>query len=120
MKKKISILPAREVELEFTDGTILKASFNMTAVAYMQEALFGYTEKIDMTEFGAIVLYGAIHVNHEEYTIEDAKALARGMAPASLNEIINEYTDSLGNIGSGELGDIQKKTMMDMLMKLAK
>lgn len=120
MKKKISILPASELDLEFTDGTVLKASFNMAAVAYMQEALFEYTEKIDMTEFGAIVLYGAIKVNHDEYTIEDAKVLAKGMAPVSLNEIISEYTNSLGSIELGELGEVQKKTMMDMLIKLAR
>lgn len=120
MAKKISILPANEIELEFSDGVVLKATFNMLAVTYMQEVLNAWeNEKITMLEFGSIILYGAIKANHQEYTLEEARKLAILIAPIKMQEIISEYMESMGELSTGALGEAQKKTLMNMLLKLA-
>lgn len=120
--RKIAVSPANEVEILFNDKTFT-ATFNMKAVCYMQEELIKRNKdltEIPMEEFGAIVLYSGIKVNHEDYTMEEARALVFAIRPADLNEIISDYLDSSG-LADKELNEtVAKKVIAQMLVGLAK
>lgn len=120
--KKIAVAPANEVEIVFNDRSFI-ATFNMRAVCYMQEELIKLNQsvtEIPTEEFGAIVLYSGIKVNHTDYTIEEAKALAMSIRPADLNEIITDYLDSSGSMDKEMEDAITKKVIAQMLVGLAK
>lgn len=89
----------------------------------MQEELIKLNQsvtEIPIEEFGAIVLYSGIKVNHTDYTIEEAKALAMSIRPADLNEIITDYLDSTGSMDKEMEDAITKKVIAQMLVGLAK
>ena len=117
--KTINVLPVEELEIKFKDGKTYKASFNMLAVGYMQQALLSKdVEEISVPEFGAVVLYGTIKANDAGFTLDEARALALAMRPADLNDIIQEYMDSMG--ADNELAkESQKKVIAQMLTKMA-
>ena len=111
-KNEIAVAPANEVEIVFNDRSFI-ATFNMRAVCYMQEELIKLNQsvtEIPIEEFGAIVLYSGIKVNHTDYTIEEAKALAMSIRPADLNEIITDYLDSSGSMDKEMEDAITKKS----------
>ena len=120
--RKIAVAPANEVEIQFSDKSFV-ATFNMKAICYMQEELIRLNkdmEEIPIVEFGAIVLYAGIKANQEDYTMEEARALALAIRPADLNDIISDYLDSAGVVDK-ELDDaIAKKVIAQMLVGLAK
>lgn len=119
MARKITALPAEEIVIEFNDKE-LKATFNMLAVGYMQEKLMEPgSKKISMVEFGSLVLYGGIKVNHEDFTIEEARALALSIRPSDLNGIIEAYTEASGS-DNEILDEAKKKMMVQMLTGLVK
>lgn len=117
--KTINVLPVEELEIKFKDGKTYKASFNMLAVGHMQQALLSKdVEDISVMEFGAVVLYGTIKANEPDFTLDEARALALAMRPADLNDIIQEYMDSMG--ADNELvKESQKKVIAQMLIKMA-
>ena len=117
--KTINVLPVEELEIKFKDGKTYKASFNMLAVGYMQQALLSKNvEEISVLEFGAVVLYGTIKANEPDFTLDEARALVLAMRPADLNDIIREYMDSMG--ADNELAkESQKKVIAQMLTKMA-
>jgi len=119
MARKITALPADEIIIDFNDRE-LKATFNMLAVGYMQEKLMKPgKEKLSIVEFGSLVLYGGIKANHEDFTIEEARALALSIRPTDLNEIIGAYMESAGT-DSEIMDEAKKKIMMQMLTRLVK
>ena len=59
-------------------------------------------------------------MNHTDYTIEEAKALAMSIRPADLNEIITDYLDSSGSMDKEMEDAITKKVIAQMLVGLAK
>lgn len=117
--KTINVLPVEELEIKFKDGKTYKASFNMLAVGHMQQAILSKdVEEISVMEFGAVVLYGTIKANEPDFTLDEARALALAMRPADLNDIIQEYMDSMG--ADNELvKESQKKVIAQMLIKMA-
>lgn len=119
MAKKITALPADEIIIDFNDREF-KATFNMLAVGYMQEKLMKPgKEKLSIMEFGSLVLYGGIKANHEDFTIEEARALALSIRPTDLNEIIEAYMESAGT-NSEIMDEAKKKIMMQMLTGLVR
>ncbi len=119
MAKKITALPADEIIIDFKDREF-KATFNMLAVGYMQEKLMKPgKEKLSIVEFGSLVLYGGIKANHEDFTIEEARALALSIRPTDLNEIIEAYMESAGT-NSEIMDEAKKKMMIQMLTGLVR
>lgn len=118
MAKKITALPAEEIIIKFNDNE-LKATFNMLAVGYMQHELTKKRKKkLTMVDLGVLILYSGIRVNQPDFTLEEARALALTINPASLNEIIEACMESAGT--ENELiTEAQKKNMMQMLTNIA-
>ena len=115
--KKICVKEANEVEIQFRDKTFV-ATFNMRAVMFMQEELNKIgLERISFVHFAAIVLYAGIRANNEDYTMDEAKALAMTISPADLNSIVEEYVQSVNGVSVAENEEQLKKVIAQMLGK---
>lgn len=112
--RKICVQPANEVEIQFSDR-VYTATFNMEAVMYMQEELQETgLDKISYQHFAAIILYSGIKVNHKEFNMREAVALAMSMRPSDVSEIVNEYTQSINGISVDENEQQLKKVIAQM------
>ncbi len=119
--KTIQVMPAEEIKIQFTDGKEYTASFNMLAVAHMQQAMMSEnTDSVSVLEFGALVLYGTIRANDDTFTLDEAKALALAMRPTDLNGIIQTYTESMGAADNSAVKEAQKKVIAQMLLKMSR
>ena len=95
--KTINVAPIDEIEIKLKDKTYI-CSFNMLAMAYMQEELVKLDiewTKITQSTICQMVLYGGIKANHEEFTFADAGVLVRALGPSSFNDIMNIYQNSI-------------------------
>ena len=62
--KTINVLPVEELEIKFKDGKTYKASFNMLAVGYMQQALLSKNvEEIEPDEWDLEMIEHAKKIN---------------------------------------------------------
>lgn len=121
--KTIKVKPVESIAIELNDKTYT-CTFNMLAMAYMQEALASLGEmKIDEVSparFASMVLYAGIRANDESITMEEANALAIQMGPANYGYIVDLYMksmiDSMNEKDSKEL----KKTMAQILSSVPK
>lgn len=115
MRKTICIEDANEIEICFNDKKYL-ATFNMVSVKYMQEELkkCGVTN-LPYEHFAALALYSGIKVNHPDFTVEEAIALAITMRPADMSVIINEYTQSINGVSVQENEEQLKKVIAQIL-----
>lgn len=118
MKKVLQVKEANELELCFTDKT-LTARFDMRAVSIMQDELRKIREirRMPFERIAAIILYSGIKVNHEEFTMDEAVALALTIRPCDLNEIVKDYVESIQ--GTWDPNEEVKKTIAQILPGIA-
>lgn len=115
MKRTICVEEANEVEIVFKDRTYL-ATFNMVSVKYMQEEIQKCGLKnLPYEHFAALALYSGIKVNHPDFTVEEANALALTMRPSDMALIINEYTHSINGASVQENEEELKKVIAQIL-----
>ena len=116
--KKICVKEANQVEIQFLDRTFL-ATFNMKAVMFMQEELNKIgLKQISFVQFAAVVLYAGIKANDDDYTMEEANALALTISPADLNSIVEEYVESVNGVSLAENEEQLKKVVAQILGKV--
>lgn len=121
--KKITALPANEICIQFKDTEYI-ATFNMTAIGLMQENLAEMQSlkinEIPQEKLAALIMYSGIKVNHEQFTMDEANALALTMRPADIEMIISEYTDSVGIESDSTGEEFSKKIIAQILTNMAK
>lgn len=115
MKKTICVEEANEIDIVFKDRTYT-ATFNMKSVLYMQNeiAKTGLTS-LSYEHFMALALYSGIKVNHPDFTMEEANALALTVRPVDLFSIINEYVKSSQGIEISEKDENLKNLLAQIL-----
>lgn len=96
--KTINVKPIEEIEIQFADGKSFICSFNMLAMAYMQEEL----TKLDMNYndipnnvMVPLLLYAGIKSNHDEFTMAEARELVKSLSLEYYKTIIGAYRNSL-------------------------
>lgn len=122
MRKKYSVKPVTEIELEFPDRTLL-LRFDMAAVFHANDldgGLMGLLKSDQATDICAKIIYMGACEQEKGFSIEDARAIVAMMDIQTLESIMNDFAESLGADIRGELGEMQKKTMLEILEKLAK
>lgn len=116
--KSINVKPIEEIEFNFPSGEKYLCSFNMKAMAYMQESistLDGRLDEISTNHLVALMLYSGIKANDESFTIEDANALSMSLDPSCYGEIIESYENSmLSNMSEKDKNQL-KKAMIQYL-----
>ena len=115
MKRTICVQEANEVDIVFQDRTYT-ATFNMRSVLYLQDELskIGVAE-IPYEHFAALALYAGIKVNHPDYTLEEANALALTRRPYDLQEIMGEYSKAANGIDLKAQDERTKKMIAQIL-----
>ncbi len=115
MKKTICVQEANEVDIAFNDRTYT-ATFNMKSVLYMQQELSRHRlENLPYEHFAALVLYSGIKVNTPDYTMDEAAALALTIRPFDLQEIVEEYVQSMDGVSMIEKDEQAKKVLAQIL-----
>ena len=118
MKRRIICAQeANEVEIQFRDKSYV-ATFNMKSVRYLQEELdHAKGETISYEHFAAMALYSGIKVNHPDIAREEANALILTMRPADVNDIVDEYTQSVNGGSVKQNQEELKKVIAQILGK---
>lgn len=118
--KKIMISEAETLEIEFKDKVKKKLIFNMKAVALFQNALAESKKKLgEIREQNllAYILYAGINAaqDDEEFSMEQANALAYIMNPSSGSQVIEVFIDSIREGMTEEQLQMQKKILAQFL-----
>lgn len=110
--KTINVKPIEEINLQFTDGTAYTCSFNMLAMAYMQEEVtklpYESYDKIPTNVMLPIIIYCGIKANHEDFTYEEAVELTKMLSLEHYKTIIGTYKNSM--IPSDEKSEKKTRT----------
>lgn len=109
--KTIKVKPIEEIEFVFNDKKVM-CSFNMLAMAHMQEAISKLDCRLDelSTErLISLMLYSGIKAKDDTFTIEEANALAMQLDPGCYVEIIDSYEKAVtGNMKDSERENLKK------------
>lgn len=120
----INVKQVPEVCIKLKDKSYI-CSFNMLAMANMQEA-FGTFEgdenlaNISPAHMCALVLYAGIKANEENFTMEEAKALAMQIGPGAYGEIIGMFNEAVTDSMNEKDKKILKKMIAQKISALKK
>ena len=97
----VNVKPVSEILIKLTDKAY-KCSFNMIAMANMQEALGTlegeeHISNISPAHMCAFVLYAGIKANDDSFTMDEAKALAMSMGPGSYGEVLGMFNEAVSD-----------------------
>lgn len=95
--KTIKVKPIEAIKIELEDREYI-CSFNMLAMAYMQEEIgkmSGNIQDISPARFSSLILYSGIKSTDESFTMDEAVALTVQMDPTCYSEIMDEYTNAI-------------------------
>ena len=95
----IDVKPVPEVCIRLKDKKYI-CSFNMLAMANMQEALGTFEGEENLANISpahmcALVLYAGIKANDDTFSMPEAKALAMQIGPASYGELIGMFNEAI-------------------------
>lgn len=120
----INVKPVPEIKIKLKDREYI-CSFNMIAMANMQEAL-GTLEgdenlaNISPAHMCAFVLYSGIKANNENFTMEEAKALAMQIGPGSYGEIIGMFNEAVSDSMNEKDKNFLKKMLAQKMFGFVK
>ena len=116
MAKKMVCKSAPEIEISIDGGDAILLRFDVQCLAELQEIKGGIKAlfKMPIGEQAANLVYAAGKNHNENFTLEDARQMVCCMDIASVQEIINTFSESTGS--STELNsDYAKKLIAQML-----
>ena len=121
--KRVLISEAEEFEIQFQDGVTKKMVFNMNALRLFQNAMADSGK--DISEIRdqnllSFILYAGINAasEKEEFSMEEANALAYIMSPSSGSEITNAFIENIEKGLNPEQRMIQKKLIAQMISRI--
>lgn len=120
----VNVKPVPEVLIKLKDKSY-KCSFNMIAMANIQEALGTLEGEEHITNISpahmcALVLYAGIKANDDSFTMPEAKALAMQMGPGSYGEIIGMFNDAVSESMNEKDKAVLKKMLAQKIYGSAK
>lgn len=122
-RKVISVKPVTELELQFEDGKSLCVVFDTEAFMNLSEldgGLTGFSSEKSLPEQCAKIIYAGAKSRNKNFTLEDSRALVSNMDIASITDVINEFSESVGMTKNGVQGELQKKLMEQFIQTIAK
>jgi hypothetical protein len=108
MKRKFAVIPIETLALEFPDGTVKEAVFNVESLIYLTEE-FGDLSRLvedEMTkpyELAAKILYSGMKVMDGGVTMEEAQAIVVSGGVRLMAEIMDMFQENLGEVDGEEL-----------------
>lgn len=121
--KRVLISEAEEFEIQFKDGVTKKMVFNMNALRLFQNAMADSgkaIEEIRDQNLLSFILYAGINAasEKEEFSMEEANALAYIMSPSSGSEITNAFIENIEKGLNPEQRMFQKKLIAQMISRI--
>lgn len=116
MAKKMVCKSAPEIEISIDGGDSVLLRFDVQCLAELQEVEGGIKElfKMSIPDQAALLVYAAAKNHNENFSLEDARKMVSCMDIASVQEIINTFSESTGT--STELNsEYAKKLIAQML-----
>lgn len=118
--KTIKVRPVEKIKIELEDEEYI-VSFNMLSMAYVQEEITKLGDiqlnQISPARMAAIILYAGIKPEREDFTMDEAVALAINMGPGNYTEIMKEYNDATFDSLDPENKNIVKKMVAQLLVQ---
>ena len=118
MAKKMICKSAPEIELCIDGGESKLLRFDVQCLAELQEIEGGIKAlfKMPIPEQAATLVYAAGKNHNDNFTLEESRKMISCMDIASVQEIINTFSESTGS-NSEVASDYAKKLLAQMLMK---
>lgn len=111
--RTINVKPVESILIKLKDKDFV-CTFNMLAMAHMQEAINKLDCRLDEiapAHMTALVLYSGIKVNEPDFTMEEANALAMQMDVSCYGEIMGAYNEVMfDSMGDEEKAALKKMT----------
>ena len=116
MAKKMVCKSAPEIELSIDGGESKLLRFDVQCLAELQEIEGGIKAlfKMPVPEQAAMLVYAAGKNHNDNFTLEESRRMISCMDIASVQEIINTFSESTGTT-SGVSDDLAKKILAQML-----
>lgn len=116
MAKKMICKSAPEIELSIDGGESKLLRFDVQCLAELQEMKGGIKAlfKMSIPEQAAVLVYAAGKNHNDNFTLEEARKMVSCMDIASVQEIINTFSESTGST-SEVSSDMAKKILAQML-----
>lgn len=117
----INVKPVPELLIKLSDREYM-CSFNMLAMANMQEAIGTLTDgeniaNISPAHMCAMVLYAGIKANDESFTMDEGKTLAMKIGPGAYGEIIGMFNQAVSDSLNEKDSRMLKKMMAQNILK---
>lgn len=117
MAKKMVCKTAPEIEICIEGGAEKLLRFDVQCLAELQEIKGGMKAlfKMNVPEQAAQLVYAAGKNHNDNFTLEEARRMISCMDIASVQEIINTFSESVGS--SAASNEYAKKALAQMLAK---
>ena len=118
MAKKMICKSAPEIEICIDGGDAKLLRFDVQCLAEIQEAGGGLQELFakSIPEQAALLVYAAGKNHNENFDLEEARKMVACMDIASVQEIINTFSESTGTANT-ELSEAYVKKMLAQMLK---
>lgn len=121
--KTINVMPVESIRIKLKDREYI-CTFNMLSMAYMQECLANLKDvrldEISPARMASFILYSGIKPNRDEFTLDEAEALAMSMGPSNYSDIIGEFNNLMYDSANEKDKDSIKKQIAQTLYNARK
>lgn len=120
MRKVMACKAAPEIEISIDGGASVLLRFDISAISVLQEmegGIAGIFSK-SFPEMAACLVYAGGANNNSNFTLEDARRLVSCMSVANINDIVLEFSESLGIEQNEAQKEISKNLMAQFLRTL--
>ncbi len=116
-RKKINCAPVTEIELITAEGETTLLRFDILMLQELQTEAGSLTEamKKGIGELAALILYAGAKNQDESMTLEKARKMIVCMSPKDAEEIVFEFSESMGVMVKEEQMELAKKMMAQFL-----
>lgn len=121
-RKVINCAPVTEIEIITAEGEGTLLRFDILAFQELQSIAGSLTEAAQqgIGELAALIIYASGKNQDENMTVEKARKMVVCMPPQNVNEIVDEFAESMGAVVKEEQKEAAKKMMAQFLEGIMK
>ena len=121
-RKTITCAPVTEIEIITAEGDSTLLRFDILMLQELQAEAGSLTEAAQkgIGELAALVLYAGGKNQDETMTLEKARRMVVCMHPQNVNDIVDEFAESMGTVIKEEQREAAKKMMAQFLEGIMK
>lgn len=119
-RKTIKCAPVSEIEIITVEGesTLLRFDILMLQELHNEAGSLMEATKKGIGELAALVIYTGAKNQDADMTLEKARKMIVCMSPLEVQEIVNEFSQSMGVVADSELQESVKKVTAQFLERI--